>query len=111
MLFNDGWAAMRYHFLLEFWKDIRECCIVHDTRSVYAGNVVKKFFDAYVDGADKNMFPWGYNPYLASLKSIDWNYLESNSCVLWKRNCELLWEDWKKTEKVDNRLGYGSCVY
>ena len=107
VLFNDGWAAMRHHFLLEFWKDIKECCILHDTRSVYAGNVVRKFFDAYNPNYDKEKYIWGYNPYLASLKTIEWNYLESNSCVLFKRNCELVWEDWKKTECDNNRKGFG----
>ena len=107
VFFNDGWAAMRHHFLLEFWLQIRVCCILHDTRATYAANVVKKFIDAYDLEADKEKYPWGRNPYLASLKTIEWCYLESNMAVLFRRNCELYWEDWKRTESGDNRNGYG----
>lgn len=103
VLFADGWAAMRHHFMLEFWPHIRDCVILHDTRSVYAGNCVQKFFAAY----DPPTTGWGLNPYLATLKSIDWNWLESHMCVLHKRNCMLKYEDWKKTEAGNNRKGYG----
>lgn len=108
VLFDDGWALMRFPFIKEFWPHIRECCILHDTRATYAGNNLKQVFDAYQLGADKEKYPWGYNPITASLKTIEWNYLESNLCVLFKRNCELVWENWKITEKSDaNRSGYG----
>ena len=103
VLFADGWAAMRHHFLLVFWPYIRECAILHDTRSIYAGNCVQKFINAY----NPPTTGWGLNPYLATLKSIEWNYLESNMCVLHKRNCQLEYEDWKKTEADNNREGYG----
>ncbi len=109
VLFSDGWAAMRSYFILEFWKYIRECAITHDTRAIYAGNVLKRFIDAYnpaFKGSQK--YPWGYNPYLSSLKSIEWNYLESNCCILTKRNTTLIWEDWKKTEKDNNRKNFGT---
>ncbi len=105
VLFDDGWAAMRWHFLLEFWEDIRECAIHHDTRATYASNVVIKFFSSYIS-TEKPKYAWGY-PYAASLKTIEWSYLESNMCVMFKRNCALLWEDWKQTEADSNRVGYG----
>jgi hypothetical protein len=103
VIFLDGWAAMRHHFLLEFWPHIRECAILHDTRSVYAANCLKKFIDAY----NPPTVGWALNPYLATLKSIDWNFLESNMCILHKRNCQLEYEDWKKTEAGNNREGFG----
>ena len=105
VLFADGWAAMRWYFLLEFWPHIRECAILHDTRSIYASRCLLKFFDAYNPPTEG----WALNPYLATLKSIDWNYLESNMCVLHKRNCQLEYEDWKKTEAGNNREGFGKC--
>ena len=105
VLFADGWAAMRWHFLLEFWPHIRECAILHDTRSIYASRCLLKFIDAY----NAPTTGWALNPYLATLKSIDWNYLESNMCVLHKRNCQLEYEDWKKTEAGNNREGFGKC--
>ena len=108
VLFSDGWAAMRGHFILEFWNDIKECAITHDTRSPYAGNVVKMLFNAYDKKLNKeNGYIWGVNPHTASLKSIEWNYLESNCCVFFKRNTLLIWEDWKKTEANNNREHYG----
>ena len=107
VIFIDGWAAMRWHFLLEFWSNIKECAILHDTRAVYAANCVQKFFSAYNPPVKGK---WGLNPYLATLKSIDWNYLESNLCILNKRNVLLEHEDWKKTEAGNNREGFGCSM-
>lgn len=108
VIFSDGWAAMRIHFILEFWPYIRECAITHDSRAIYAGNIVKKFMDAYDPTVkDNKKFPWGVNPYISSLQKIEWNYLESNCCIFFKRNTSLIWEDWKKTEIENNRNGYG----
>ena len=104
VLFDDGWAMMRPAFLLEFWQDVRECAILHDTRATYAGNVLKMFLDAYEKPYDKEKWTWPPNHYLASLKSIDWNYLESNMAVLHKRNCSLYWENWNGTESENNRV-------
>ncbi len=105
VLFSDGWAAMRGAFVVEFWPYIRDCAITHDTRATYAANVVKHFFNSFLP-TDKSVNIWGH-PYSASLRTIEWNYMESNMCVLFKRNCELLWEDWKKTEAGNNRQGWG----
>ena len=107
VLFDDGWSMLRAPFLLEFWQDIRECAILHDTRLTYAGNILKVFIDAYDPKADKEPYPCGFNPYLGTLQSIEWNYLESNMAVLRKRNCFLSWENWKINERGNNRAGWG----
>lgn len=96
VLFDDGWSVLRDQFLLGFWHYIKDCAILHDGRMTYAGNCVKKFLDAFVVKNGENKLP--DNPYTGSLKSIDWNWLESNMVVLHKRNCTLKYEDWKKTE-------------
>jgi len=108
IVFSDGWAALRGFFILEFWRYMNECAITHDSRAIYASNIVKMFMNNY-DSNHKNdpEFPWGINPYLSTLKKIEWNYLESNCCVFFKRNTSLIWEDWKKTEENNNRNDYG----
>ncbi len=101
VLFDDGHSLLRSPFLLEFWPNIKECAILHDSRMTYAGNCVKKFIDSFIIKNEPNDYNPGLadNPYTGSLKSIDWNYLESNMVVLHKRNCTLRYENWKVTEK------------
>lgn len=109
VLFNDGHSLLRAPALLEFWPHIKEYAILHDGRMPYAGNCLKKFIDAFtiknpkVDepGFDASKANPGLadNPYTGSLEAVYWNYLESNMVVMKKRNCTLLYENWKITEK------------
>jgi len=105
VIFIDGWAAMRNHFLMEFWADVKECAILHDSRMTYASRCIEIFLQAY-QKPPQNKFD--YNPYLGTLQKIEWNYMNSNNAVLYKRPYELIWEDWKKTEAGNNRKGYGA---
>lgn len=101
VLFNDGHSLLRGAFLLEFWPHIKECAVLHDSRMTYAGNCVKKFIDAFIVENKPNKYNPGLldNPYTGSLKSIDWNWLESNMVVMHKRNCILKYENWKVIER------------
>jgi len=110
VLFDDGHSLLRAPFLLEFWPYLKECAILHDSRMTYAGNCVKLFFDAFTvrnpkvgePGFDSKGANPGLpdNPYTGSLKTIYWNYLESNMVVMEKRNCTLKYENWKISEGV-----------
>lgn len=103
---DDGWAKLRGPMLLKYWPQIRECALLHDARMTYPGNVVKQFLDAFTIKNDPSEFNPGLkdNPYLGSLKSIEWDYLESNMAVLFKRNCTLLYENWNESEKGNHRV-------
>jgi hypothetical protein len=97
VLFDDGHSILRAPALLEFWPDVKECAILHDSRMTYAGNCVKKFIDAWTPNERKtelnpNMLP--DNLYTGSLDTIHWNYLESNMVVLKKRSYVLKYENW-----------------
>jgi len=105
VLFIDGHSLLRVKFVLAFWENVRECIIMHDSRTMYVSNVIKVICDQYVKPKEKGI--WDYNKYLASLKYIKWNWLESNMCVMGKRNIHLKHEDWKKTEAENNRVGFG----
>ena len=101
VLFDDGHSLLRAEFLLEFWPYIKKCAILHDSRMTYAGNCVKRFIDAFVANTEPtvgnpNKLP--DNHHTGSLERIEWNHLESNMVVLFKRNCTLLYENWKITE-------------
>jgi len=102
VLFNDGHSLLRSPALIEFWPYIKDCAILHDSRMTYAGNCVKKFIDSFVPNyepskGNPNKLP--DNPFTGSLRSIEWNYLESNTVVMFKRNCTLKYENWKITER------------
>jgi hypothetical protein len=101
VIFDDGWSVLRDKFLLQHWPYTKECAILHDARMTYAGNVCKKFFDAFTIKNEPCAYNPGLpdNPYTGSLKRIDWCWLESNMVVLHKRNCTLYYENWKITEK------------
>ena len=98
--FIDGHSHLRAPALLEFWKYIKDCAILHDSRMTYAGNCVKKFIDAFVDKGEPSAANPGLadNPFTGSLDTIHWNYLESNMVVMTKRNCTLKYENWKVGE-------------
>ena len=66
IVFSDGWAAMRGHFILEFWKHISECAIAHDSRAIYAGNIVKMFMNAYDNDFKNDSDDGQYVKYVAN---------------------------------------------
>ena len=92
VLFIDGHSLLRWKALMEFWPFVN-VVILHDTRMPYAANCLIKFF------ASEEHYKY--------LAHIEWNYLESNMCVMTKRPFPLEHEDWKKTEVGNNRIGYG----
>jgi len=92
VLFIDGHSNLRWKALIEFWPYVN-VVLLHDTRMPYAANCLIKFFERE-----------SHYKYLAH---IEWNYLESNMAVLWKRPFPLEHEDWKVTEAGNNRRGYG----
>lgn len=103
VFFDDGWGEMRAPLLLEFWPYVRKCAILHDTRLTYAANAVVRFLNRWEPAPEGGV---AVNHFLATLERIDWNYMESNCAVLWKRNAALHWENWNQTEAANHRLGW-----